>query len=114
MEDRRSSAAENPVSGIVPRCQQLLIHGDERLDELLERAGAGHPIVHLDVDVRRVGAVPVREILMVPNPLQIRRLGVWPGRGDKQISAEIEHRFRQYLQTMRFLFLIRAKDRRER
>ena len=74
----------------------------------------GHPIVHFDVDVRRVGAVPVREILMVPNPLQIRRLGVRPGRGDKQIPAEIEHCLRQHLQTMRFFVLIRAKDRRER
>ena len=50
---------------------------------------------------------------MVPDSLQIRRLGMRPGRGDQQVSAEIEHRFGERLQTVRRI-LLGAQDLGER
>ena len=68
---------------------------------VLEGAWACQLTVHLDVDVQWVGAVPVRETLMVSNPLQIRRLSVWPDEEMGEIPHVIEHCLITF-QTMRF------------
>ena len=55
----------------------------------------GRPVVHLGVDVDGVGRGPGRHHLVVPDALQVERLGARARAGDQQVAPVLEDQRRQ-------------------
>ena len=72
------------------RLAQLLDQVEERLVALREVRHLGRPVVHLGVDVDRVLAAPGRVHLVVPEALEVRRLGARTRAGDEQVAPVLE------------------------
>ena len=53
------------------------------------------PVVHLCIDVDRVVAAPRRADHVVPNALEVGRLGAWPRTGNEQITAILKEQGEQ-------------------
>ena len=67
------------------------------LDQVEERPGGfrqvadfGRPVVHLEIDVGGVLAVPWRRHAFVPDALQVGRHGAGTAAAHQQIAAELE------------------------
>ena len=54
------------------------------------------PVVHLDVDVRVIVAVPRRPVALVPDSLKVGRQAPWPGTADQQVAAVLEEEALQF------------------
>ena len=69
---------------------------ERHLDEVEERPGGfgqitdfGRPVVHLNVDVRGVLAIPRRRHLVIPYALQVGRHGPGTAAAHEQVAAEL-------------------------
>lgn len=66
------------LCGVRAGLGQIEQHGFQRLHALVQCVGFAGPVVHLGVDVDGVLAFPRRLHQVVPDALQIGRLGAWP------------------------------------
>ena len=89
MEDPAPGAIVLP-GHVAPLVGELADHPEQRFGALGEVPDLGRPVVHLGVDVGRVLGIPGRIHLVVPDALEVGRLGPRPGRGDEEIAAELE------------------------
>ena len=87
----------NPTPTVVhvPGClgsgyRQFPDHPEQRLLAFRQVCQLGRPVVHLRVDVDRVTAIPGRDRVFVPHPLQVQRLPAWARSADHQVTAELE------------------------
>jgi len=73
-----------------PGLGELGDHPDQGLRALGQVGRLRGPVVHLCVDVDRVLAAPGRAHLVVPEALEVGRLGARAGAGDQEVPAELE------------------------
>ena len=76
--------------GLSPRLAQRLEIVEEGLMELGEVRHFRRPVIHLQVDVEVVVAVPRREHAVVPQPLQVRGEPARAAARNQQIAAELK------------------------
>ncbi len=69
---------------------QVVDHVEDRAEALGQVRRVGGPVVHRQVGVDGELRVPGRSHLVVPDALQVRRLGARPRGRDEQIPAELE------------------------
>jgi len=62
----------------------------KRLETLPDVRDIGHPVVHLNVHVGVIIAIPWRLVAIVPYALQIRRKPSFTRRRDQEIASELE------------------------
>ena len=72
-----------------PRLGDLVGEPLQRLHHLRQVARLGGPVVHRQVDVDRVLAVPGRIGAVVPDPLEVGGLGAGPRARDEQVAAKL-------------------------
>ena len=72
------------------RLGELFDHREKRLHALAEICRFGRPVVHLRVDVDRVLAAPRRGERVIPQTLQVCRLGARPRARGEQVSPVLE------------------------
>ena len=75
--------------------RKLFDRAEQRFATLGEVAWLGDPIVHFDVDVRRVFAVPGWTELIIPKSLQVGGLPAGSARSNHQVATELKKQSRQ-------------------
>ncbi|MNP54078.1 hypothetical protein D3C76_1486070 [compost metagenome] len=92
----------DPASGAVIHLGRLpAVNGqaadvaDERFMQLSQVAHFRRPVIHFRINVQRIIGAPGSPGLLVPDSLQVGRLGSRPRAGDKQISAVMKQQLHQ-------------------
>ena len=74
-----------------PRLELALDQVEQRRVTLGQVRRLGEPVVHLDVDVRVIIAMPRRIVAVAPQSLQIRRQPARPRARDQEIPPVLKH-----------------------
>ena len=107
--ERRAHAAElaRPVGrdpaarivvglcGCLPRLDQRLHIVEQRHVTRGEVGGLGKPVVHLDIDVEVVVAIPRRRIFLCPDSLKVCREPAGPAGADEEVAPNLEKECRE-------------------
>ena len=95
--DVRDPAARIVVGlcGCLARLDQRLHVVEQRNVTRCEVGGLGKPVVHLDIDVEVVVAIPRRRVFLCPDSLEVCREPAGPAGADEEVAPELEEECRE-------------------